>query len=173
MQDLLSSIRIIGDPVLREISRPLVFPRDLNILGKLIETMGRVLEAKEGLGLAAPQVGESVRLFIAIPDYLDDLNGHVVFINPELLAYGDPEKREEGCLSVPGIYETLSRPSRVKIRALDSLGNPFSLDVEGLSARFLQHENDHLNGVLFVDRLSPMKRKLLRGKLKKLRDTGE
>jgi len=171
MQELLNSVRIIGDPVLREISRPLVFPDDAVLLRKLIETMERVLEAEEGLGLAAPQVGESVRLFIATPDYLDDLNGHVVFINPEILPCGEDEKREEGCLSVPGIYETLSRPSRVQIRALDALGNPFSLTVEGLSARLFQHENDHLDGILFVDRLSPMKKKLLRGKLKKLRET--
>ncbi|MCD4706187.1 MAG: peptide deformylase [Candidatus Sabulitectum sp.] len=172
MQDLLNSVRIIGDPVLRQKSRPLVFPDDTPYITGLVSTMGKVLEVAEGLGLAAPQVGESVRLFIATPDYLDELNGHVVFINPEIHPYGESEKREEGCLSVPGIYEMLIRPSRVSIKAQDVRGNSFSLDVGGLAARLMQHENDHLDGILFVDKLSPVKRKLLKGRLRKLREGG-
>lgn len=172
MQDLLNSVRIIGDPVLRKKSRPLVFPDDIQFINKLVRTMESTLEAAEGLGLAAPQVGESVRLFIATPDHLDELNGHVVFINPEIHPYGELEKREEGCLSVPGIYEMLSRSSRVNINASDVRGNTFSLDVGGLAARLILHEVDHLDGILFVDKLSPIKKKLLKGRLRKLREDG-
>ncbi|MCK5841352.1 MAG: peptide deformylase [Candidatus Sabulitectum sp.] len=170
MKNLLDSVRIIGDPVLRRKSRPLVFPDDMEYLRTLTGKMANTLEVAEGLGLAAPQVGESVRLFIATPDYLDELNGHVVFINPELHPYGEMEKREEGCLSVPGIYEILSRPGRTRITAVDIRDNSFFLDVGGLAARLMLHEVDHLDGILFVDKLSSIKRKLLRGRLKKLRE---
>ncbi|MCK5132752.1 MAG: peptide deformylase [Candidatus Sabulitectum sp.] len=170
MQNLLKSVRIIGDPVLRQKSRPLVFPDDTPYISTLVRTMEGTLEVAEGLGLAAPQVGESVRLFIATPDYLDELNGHVVFINPEIHPYDEMEKREEGCLSVPGIYELLSRKSRVKIKAADVRGNTFSLDLGGLAARLVLHEVDHLDGILFVDKLSPIKKKLLKGKLRKMRE---
>ncbi|MCK5787018.1 MAG: peptide deformylase [Candidatus Sabulitectum sp.] len=169
MKNLLNAVRIIGDPVLRQKARPVVFPDDVPEITGLVRFMEKVLESHDGLGLAAPQVGRSVRLFIATPDRLEELNGHVVFINPEIEPYGEMEKREEGCLSIPGIYETLSRPSMVKIKALDLRGNTFFLDVGDLGARLIQHENDHLDGILYVDRLSPIKRKLLKGKLKKLR----
>ncbi len=170
MQDLLNSIRIIGDPILRQKCRPLVFPDDVPYIIDLARRMGNALDVAEGLGLAAPQVGESVRLFIATPDHLDELCGHVVFINPEITPYGEMEKREEGCLSVPGIYEMLSRQSRVRIKAMDIRGNTFSLDVGELAARLILHEVDHLDGILFVDKLSPIKRKLLKGRLRKLRE---
>lgn len=163
-------VRIIGDPVLRQKSRSLVFPEDTACIISLVQSMQKTLDIAEGLGLAAPQVGESVRLFIATPDHLDELRGHVVFINPVIRAYGEIEKREEGCLSVPGIWEMLSRESRVEIKALDVRGNQFSLDVGGLAARLILHEADHLDGILFVDKLSPIKRKLLKGRLKKLRE---
>lgn len=166
-------MRVIGDPVLREKGRPLAFPEDSSMTGELLQEMFRILEREEGLGLAAPQVGRSVRLFIALPDYLEDLKGHTVFINPVVEPYGEMETREEGCLSVPGIYETLDRPSRARITALDSNGREFSLDVEGLSARLVQHEADHLDGVLFVDRLSPMKKRFLRRKIRKMRETAD
>jgi peptide deformylase len=163
-------VRIIGEEVLREEGRPLGFPEDAVFIRELLHDMFRVLADHEGLGLAAPQVGEPVRLFIALPDYLRDLQGHTVFINPVIEPYGEMEKREEGCLSIPGIYETLERPSRAKVRALDENGEEFTLDVNGLSARLVQHETDHLNGILFTDRLSPMKKKLLRRKLRSLRE---
>ncbi len=172
MQNLLKSVRVIGDPVLRKKSRPLVFPEDILYIRTLIAGMVKALDTAEGLGLAAPQVGESVRLFIAAPDHLEELNGHVVFINPEIHPYGEMEKREEGCLSVPGIYEVLSRPAQSTIKAQDVRGNYFSLDLDGLAARLIQHEVDHLDGVLFVDKLSPIKKKLLKGRLKRLKEEG-
>lgn len=169
----LDRVRIIGDPVLRMKSRPVVFPDDRLFLSTLLQTMREVLQAEEGLGLAAPQIGESIRLFLAIPDYLDELEGHTVFVNPVVEPYGSLEKREEGCLSVPGIWEMLERPSHVRITALDENGQEFKLDVEGLAARLFQHENDHLDGILFVDRLSPLKKKFLKRKLARLRDQGD
>ncbi len=172
MQNLLKRVRIIGDPVLKNKSNSLNFPADVPFIMNLVEDMRKTLDMAEGLGLAAPQVGESVRLFIATPDHLEELNGHVVFINPEIRPYGEMEKREEGCLSVPGIYEILSRPSRVELRAKDIHGNSFTLDVGGLAARLILHECDHLDGILFVEKLSPIKRKLLKGRLKKIKERG-
>lgn len=165
-----SGVKIIGDPVLREKGRIVSFLEDREKVGELLNKMFAVLREEEGLGLAAPQVGESLRVFIALPDYLDDLQGHTVFINPQIEPYGNMEKREEGCLSIPGIYETLERPSTARVTAFDENGNEFTLDVSGLSARLVQHENDHLDGILFVDRLSPMKRKFLKRKLRNLRE---
>lgn len=173
MKSRSGEVRVIGDPVLREKGRPLAFPEDASMIGELLQEMFRILEREEGLGLAAPQAGNSIRLFIALPDYLEDLKGHTVFINPVVEPYGEMETREEGCLSVPGIYETLNRPSRARITALDSNGREFSLDVEGLSARLVQHEADHLDGILFVDRLSPMKKRFLRRKIRKMRETAD
>lgn len=172
MTDISNEVRIVGDPVLRKKSRPVTFPDDSEYITGLIRVMFEVLDEHEGLGLAAPQVGRSVRLFVALPGYLDDLQGHTVFINPEIEPYGEPVKREEGCLSIPGIYETLERPSRTRVTALDQTGKQFTLDVDGLSARLMQHETDHLNGLLFIDRLSPMKRRFLRRKLKQLMEQG-
>jgi len=165
-------VRIIGDPVLRERGRKVSFPEDGHLIQKVLEKMFSILEQEEGLGLAAPQAGESLRVFIALPGYLDELQGHTVFINPQVEPYGSMEKREEGCLSIPGVYETLERPCSARIRALDQNGQEFTLDVSGLSARLVQHENDHLEGILYVDRLSPMKKKLLKRKLRNLRDQG-
>lgn len=163
-----SGVRIIGDPVLREKAAPLEFPAHADTIRELAAEMFKVLQEEEGLGLAAPQVGRSLRLFIALPDYLEDLRGNTVFINPQIEPYGPPEKREEGCLSIPGIYETLERPSRARVRAFNENGKEFCLDVEGLSARLVQHETDHLDGILFVDRLSSIKKKFLRRKLRNM-----
>jgi len=165
-----SRVRIIGDPVLRKKGRIVSFPEDRTGVDELLIRMFTLLQKEEGLGLAAPQVGESLRVFIALPNYLDELQGHTVFINPEIEPFGNMEKREEGCLSIPGIYETLERPSMARVSAVDEKGNRFALEVSGLAARLVQHENDHLDGILYVDRLSPMKKKLLKRKLRNLRE---
>jgi len=165
-----NGVRVIGDPALREKNRPLIFPEDSEFLKQLLADMFTILEQRDGLGLAAPQIGSSVRLFVALPGYLAELKGHTVFINPEIEPYGEPVKREEGCLSIPGIYEILERPSKTRLKALDENGSEFTLDVDELPARLIQHETDHLDGILFVDRLSPMKKKLLRRKLSRLRE---
>ena len=161
-------IRIYGDPVLRKKSKALNLPGEQLLVVNLINRLFSVLDKAEGIGLAAPQIGESFRLFVALPGYLEELQGHTVFINPIVKPYGDPEKKEEGCLSIPGIYETFFRPERARITAVDKNGLQFTLDLGGLAARLVQHETDHLDGILFVDRLSSIKKKLLKRKLKNL-----
>ena len=166
-------IQIYGAAVLRKKSKTIVLPEDFTLVQDLLKRMFAVLDKAEGLGLAAPQIGESYQLFVALPDHLEELHGHTVFINPTVKPYGEPEKREEGCLSIPGIYETFFRPERARITAIDETGHEFTLDVGGLAARLVQHETDHLNGILFVDRLSSIKKKLIKRKLRRLIDENE
>jgi peptide deformylase len=132
----------------------------------LIDDMLETMYAAPGIGLAATQVNVHQRLLVM--DISDDKCQPLVFINPQLSVL-DPELGEydEGCLSVPGYYETVCRPQRVGVSALDRDGEPFSCELEGLAAVCLQHEIDHLNGKLFVDYLSPLKRQRIRKKLEK------
>ncbi|MBO4280047.1 MAG: peptide deformylase [bacterium] len=148
----------IGDEVLREKCTPVtVFDDSLHIL---IEAMYETLENADGIGLAAPQVGVDKRFFIvSLPD-----GTKKEFINPEITGYSvETNPYEEGCLSVPGVYHDVVRPSKVIIKAKDADGAEFMLKASGLMARVIQHEYDHLDGVLFVDRLSEEERaKVLR-----------
>jgi peptide deformylase len=160
-------IEIIGSDILRRRSRDVDPSGERDFLSELIRDMEAILEEEEGLGLAAPQAGESLRVFLLESSSLP-VGGHRVFVNPVLTPSGSLVKREEGCLSVPGVYEDVTRPSCCRVEALDELGRPFALDLEGLAARAAQHENDHLDGVLFVDRLSPLKKRLIRRKLASL-----
>jgi peptide deformylase len=165
----LRRLHLVGASVLRSKAAPVDLENDSGILAELLEDMWRILREKEGLGLAAPQAGESLRLFILDIDDLC-LRGHRVFVNPEIQLSGPLEKVEEGCLSVPGIYEPVQRSSRVIVKAMDAEGREFSLELEGLLARVIQHEFDHLEGVLFVDHLSPVRRRLLRSKISRLKE---
>ena len=148
----------IGDEVLREKCTPVtVFDDALHIL---IEAMYETLENADGIGLAAPQVGVDKRFFIvSFPD-----GTKKEFINPEITGYSvETNPYEEGCLSVPGVYHDVVRPSKVIVTAKDADGVEFTLKASGLMARVIQHEYDHLDGVLFVDRLSEDERaKVLR-----------
>lgn len=148
----------IGDEVLREKCTPVtVFDDALHIL---IEAMYETLENADGIGLAAPQVGVDKRFFIvSLPD-----GTKKEFINPEITGYSvETNPYEEGCLSVPGVYHDVVRPSKVIVTAKDADGVEFTLKASGLMARVIQHEYDHLDGVLFVDRLSEDERaKVLR-----------
>ena len=161
-------IRIYGDAVLRKKSKAFDLPEELPSVVNLLNRLFYVLDKAEGIGLAAPQIGESFRLFVALPGHLEELQGHTVFVNPIVQPYGDLEKKEEGCLSIPGIYETFFRPERARITAFNEKGLQFTLDLGGLAARLVQHETDHLDGILFVDKLSSIKKKLLKRKLKNL-----
>ena len=134
-------------------------------LQHLIENMAETMYAAPGIGLAATQVDQHIRLLIV--DLSEEKNALQVFINPEILTADGEEICEEGCLSVPGIYEEVSRAARITVRALDREGKPFELNAEGLLAVCLQHEIDHLDGNVFVEKLSRLKLNRIIQKLKK------
>jgi peptide deformylase len=152
------------DPRLRTIARPVQTVDDR--IRKLVDDMFETMYEAPGVGLAATQV--DVHEQVIVIDVSDDRSQPLVFINPEIEVLADTEAEyDEGCLSVPGFYETVRRPDRVKVRALDRNGEAFEIEPEGLLAVCIQHEMDHLNGKLFVDYLSSLKRDRIRKKLEK------
>jgi len=163
-------LHILGSPVLRKKSVELDPEREADFISELLVDMWRILNSREGLGLAAPQAGGNVQLFILDCENMLSMKGHMIFINPEIETFGPDHKAEEGCLSIPGLYEQVRRPYCVRVSALDQEGRPFSLELDGLVARAVQHEFDHLQGVLFIDRLSPVRRRLLRSRLAGIRE---
>jgi len=159
---MLLPIRILGDPVLREPAKPVEsFDRALRQLAKdMIETM---YEAP-GVGLAAPQVGISLQLFV----FDDGEHGPRFVANPELLDAEGEVTQEEGCLSIPGPYHPTTRAQRVRCRGLDAHGKPLDLVADGLLARIFQHETDHLRGKLYIDRLDDDGRKAVLAELRRI-----
>ena len=147
----LQQIRIFGDPVLKTRALPVTdFDKELRVLVRdLTETM---LDAP-GAGLAAPQIGVSLRVFTYC---VDGVVGHL--INPDLDLSEELQDGPEGCLSLPGLYVGVKRPAAVKMQAWNEKGRPFTTEADGLLARVMLHEYDHLDGILFIDRLSPAKR---------------
>ncbi len=132
---------------------------------KLIKDMADTMYAAPGVGLAATQVDVHLRVIVIdVSEARDQLR---VFVNPELVAASGEADIEEGCLSLPGIYEKVRRPGRVTVRALDAAGEPFVLDAEGLLAVCIQHEMDHLEGTVFVDKLSRLKQSRILSRLRK------
>lgn len=132
---------------------------------KLVSDMAETMYAAPGVGLAATQVDVHQRVIVVdVSETHDDLR---VFINPELLASSGSEKGEEGCLSVPGVYETVQRAEKVSVRALNEQGQSFTLEAGGFLAVCIQHEMDHLQGKVFVEHLSQLKQLRIRNKLKK------
>ena len=157
------------DPRLRQKAQPVT--RFDAALQRLIDDMFETMYAAPGVGLAATQVGVAQR--VAVMDCSrDDRREPLVFVNPEILEQADPEEVDEGCLSVPGVSDTLKRYGRVKARALDRDGKPFEIEAEGLLAQCIQHEIDHLDGKLYIDRLSSLKRERLLKRLKEERTAG-
>lgn len=156
------------DPRLRTIAKPVTqFNEKLN---KLIDDMFETMYDAPGIGLAATQIDVHQQLIVM--DLSEDKNEPLVFINPEIeILEGEPEKMQEGCLSVPGFYEDIERIEHVLIKALDRKGEAFELEARGLLAVCIQHEMDHLNGKLFVDYLSTLKRNRIKKKLEKLHKT--
>jgi len=151
------------DPRLHKIAQPIATVDD-NIKA-LIANMAETMYSAPGVGLAATQVDRHVRLILV--DISESKNDLKVFINPEILEASGQSEHEEGCLSVPGIYDTVTRPERVRVRALDRDGQPFELEADGLMAVCVQHEIDHLNGKVFVEYLSRLKQERIRKKLLK------
>ncbi len=160
----LMTILEFPDPRLRKVAAPVAVVDDSirEILDNMIETMYDA----EGIGLAATQVNVHKRMLVM--DISEDHAEPIIFINPEITVL-DPEPigYEEGCLSVPGYYEMVTRPRKVLIKALDRNGNPFEIEAEGILAVCIQHEIDHLDGKLFVDYLSALKRQRIKSKLEK------
>ena len=155
-----------GDPVLREKTTEV---DEINQEVKdLVSDLKDALKGAQGLGLAAPQVGVSKRVFIVDLSVIDLGESVRVFINPEIVQTDDEIELEEGCLSFPGIYQRIVRPAKIRVRALDLNGEQFEMTVDGVAARAILHENDHLDGVLFIDHISPLARTMLKGRLKKL-----
>ena len=161
----LREILIIGDPILTRKSEPV--SEITEDLVRLAADMVETVHAAPGVGLAAPQVGGNKRLIVGDVSVGEDKGALHVLINPEIVAKEGEAVCEEGCLSVPDIKEKVTRPYRVVARALDLQGRTVEVEGEDLLARALCHEIDHLDGILFVDRLSALKRRLIRKKLKK------
>jgi len=156
-----------GDPVLRARAKEIEPGTDLK---QLIEDMFETLEAASGIGLAAPQIGKSIRLFIVDGTQLEDEPGmedfRKVFINAQVLEEaGRPWEMEEGCLSIPNIRERIARKEQLRIRYYDENWNEHEETYEGMKARIIQHEYDHIEGKMFVDYLNPLKKRLLKSKL--------
>lgn len=158
-------ILYLPDERLRLVAKPIETFDDA--LQTLIEDMFETMYDARGVGLAAPQIGVSLRL--SVIDIVGDKKNQLVIINPEIIHAEGEKEFEEGCLSVPGAYDTVIRAEKVKVKALDRLGKPIEIEGEGLLGECLQHEIDHLNGKLFVDLLSPLKRGMARRKLDKFK----
>ncbi len=159
----LRPVRIYGDPVLREKSQPVTSFDDE--LRRLVADLYETMRAYDGAGLAAPQVGVPLRLFVVDVPVEDGTRTRMAIANPVLSERSGDDTAEEGCLSMPGVYEDVTRSASVTVRGVDEHGKPVEVIAEGFLARALQHESDHLDGVLFVDRLSPLKRQFLKRQL--------
>jgi peptide deformylase len=134
---------------------------------QLVDDMAETMYAAPGVGLAATQIGEPYQLFVVDVAEQDQPSDLKVFINPEILEAHDEITWTEGCLSFPGITEDVDRKAKVRVRALDREGKPFELEADGLLAVAIQHEYDHLQGVLMIDHLGPLKKRMVDRKMKK------
>ncbi len=161
---MIREIKTYPDPVLRlKAEEVKTFDAKLQ---SLVQDMVETMKEAGGIGLAAPQIGVSQRVLVL--DLQKGPQGRWAIINPTLQISGEPESGEEGCLSIPGISGVVTRLNRVQLKGFNPKGELIQLDAEGLLARALQHEVDHLDGIFFVDRLSPVRRALVSGKLKRL-----
>ena len=137
----------LGEESLRQKSEPV--PEVNDEIRQLAQDMFETMIEKEGVGLAAPQIGRNIRMFVLIAD--DEVRR--VFINPQIIkTSSEMSDYDEGCLSIPQVYETITRPAAVTVQALNENGRPFTLDADGFLARIIQHEYDHLDGILYIDR---------------------
>jgi len=160
-------IVLYGNPVLREKSRPVetIDQSTKDFVADMIAT----LKDAEGLGLAANQVGRASRIFLVDLSPLESVEEVRVFINPEIIETSGEAEYEEGCLSFPDIFQRITRPACVTVRALDLNGEEFEIEADGMLARVILHEYDHIDGKLFIDYFTPMAREMISGKLKRLK----
>lgn len=171
---MIRDIVMMGDPVLRtEAEDVTVFDDDLR---RLVRDMYETMYHADGIGLAAPQIGLSRRVLVV--DLRREAEGEeperIALINPRIVWESkETEKQSEGCLSIPGLEEVVQRPAVIRIEGFDEDGNEVEIEADDLFGRALQHEIDHLNGVLFIDRVSPLKRRMLLKKWKKIEAEAE
>jgi peptide deformylase len=161
-----------GHPVLEQKAQTIT-EFDTPELNQLVEDMFESMYAARGVGLAAPQIGVSKRLAVIDVTTGEDPAQRIVLINPEIVARQGTQTGEEGCLSLPTFREPVSRAQKVTLRARDAKGNEFEMTGEELLARAFLHETDHLNGTLYISYISPLKRDLIRRKVRKLQKAGE
>jgi len=157
---------LYGNPVLRQRARPVrQFNDDLR---RLMADLKTTMLTQDGLGLAANQIGEAVSVFALCPRGADEDREPYCVLNPVVVATEGRVEAEEGCLSLPAVYDYLPRPEFVRITGLDDSGREMTLEVHGLLARAVMHETDHLHGVLFIDHLGETRRRMLASRLKEL-----
>jgi peptide deformylase len=161
-----------GDPVLETNAEPIT-EFDTPELHGLIADMWETMYAAKGVGLAAPQIGIGKRLSVIDTSVGEREEDKIVIINPEIVVKEGSQTGEEGCLSIPGFREPVTRAHKVRVKALNEKGDTVEYDGEELLARALQHEIDHLNGILFISHLSTLKRDMIRRKIRKLQKAGD
>lgn len=160
-----------GAPELRNASKPVdAFNGEVH---EIVKNMFETMYGSPGIGLAAAQIGINIQIITIDLSVGEDESKKLVICNPKIVCSEGTQRGDEGCLSIPDFNESVARPKRIVVQAKNQNGEDFSIDADGLLARCLSHEIDHLNGVLFVDHLSPLKRSLIRNKIKKLTKAGE
>jgi peptide deformylase len=161
------------DPVLLSVGKPVGQVDFGNGLSETVESMFATMYDAGGVGLAAPQVGISKRFFVMDVRNEEGNLRPQTFINPKIIHIEGEQIGEEGCLSFPGLFQTIKREMRVIVRAQDISGEDFESDLEGLAARCVLHETDHCDGIVFIDRVTPFKREIARRKIRHMQETGE
>jgi peptide deformylase len=161
-----------GEPILEKTAKPIT---EFNTpeLNQLVADMWETMYAAKGVGLAAPQIGVGKQISVIDVSVGEDESKKIVIINPEIISRDGKQIGEEGCLSIPGFREPVTRANKVTVRAQDEKGEAIELSGEELLARALEHEIDHLKGVMFINHLSTLKRDIIRRKIKKLQKAGE
>ncbi|HKP69824.1 MAG TPA: peptide deformylase [Pyrinomonadaceae bacterium] len=161
------------EPVLLTVGKPVAEEEFNAELKQRVEDMFETMDKAGGVGLAAPQVFDSRRLFVMDVPEEDGKPNRIAFINPEIIRVEGEQVGDEGCLSFPGLFQTVQREMRVIVRAQNVSGEQFEMDVKDLAARCVLHETDHCDGIVFLDRMSALKRQLAKRKIKSLQKTGK
>lgn len=161
------------EPVLLTVAKPVGAGEFGAELEQTVADMFETMEKAQGVGLAAPQVGLSKRLFVMDTPNEDESRERHALINPEIIHVEGEQTGDEGCLSFPGLYQVVKREMRVIARAQNIKGEEFEIDVKDLAARCILHETDHCDGIVFLDRMTPLKRQLAKRKIRSLQNTGK
>ncbi len=164
---MIRELVIWPDPVLKQVADPVAGVDDT--IRRLLDDMSETMYAADGVGLAAPQIADTRRCIVIDTSPRQEGQKLIHLVNPEIVKMDGLTTYTEGCLSIPGEAEEVERAAKVWVRALDYFGKPFELECEGLLAIAVQHEYDHLQGTLFVDHLSSLKREIIRRRMKKLK----